>query len=427
MQSQTKRQRVAPPPLPRCEETTKNKVLECGQCGLSWNKSEATRSYLTIPCQGCHILCPVCFSSVMAAKGAMHFYTCPCCQGEAESKEKHTHWHVHSPQQTRRKGGERQKVEMHRLSPPDPTLNPVLYHHSNNIMNSKCKSVDADNHFTLSLSRSTTSKGDKKKILHAISIPLPTKNIDSTISDDNRKKLIVFFQLLHPVLVLSSKQAFQDKYDFISSDSESGKTLFDAASVDDTCLFQCIYSLATGSLPPSGAEIEALQSTARKNMLVQIFGIAEMIRSHCTWKGRSILKDFVGQQLMINCAPQALYRILNQLGVSNSNETVRVNTIKDSKSKILAGYPLAGKKYDLFLILFDNLGFRVRGGKNLKVGYDQYTAIELVNIPKATLIDWGIYPNKEKNTKGKFNFSKFCLNRIFYVSLWRMKNSSICY
>ena len=82
-----------------------------------------------------------------------------------------------------------------------------------------------------------------------------------------------------------------------------------------------------------------------------------MICSQCIWKGRNILKDFVGQQLMINCASNSLYKILNQIGVSNSNKTVRIRTIKDSRTKILAGYPLEGKKYDLFLNLFDNLDF----------------------------------------------------------------------
>ena len=97
------------------------------------------------------------------------------------------------------------------------------------------------------------------------------------------------------------------------------------------------------------------ESTQRKKLLVQIIGIVEMIRSQCVWKRRSILKDIVGQQLMVNCSSQALYQMLNQLGISNSNETVRIDAIKDSKNKILAGYPLKGKRYDLFLILFDNL------------------------------------------------------------------------
>ena len=123
------------------------------------------------------------------------------------------------------------------------------------------------------------------------------------------------------------------------------------------------------------------------------------------------MKEFISQQLMVNCAPHALYRVLNQIGVSNSNETVRVDAINDSKNKILAGYPLEGKKYDLFLILFDNLGFRIRGGKTLKVGYEQYTALELVNIPKESLVKWGVYPDKKENKAGKY----FKLNYDFFI------------
>ena len=174
----------------------------------------------------------------------MHFYTCRCCHEGKSIKEKHTHWDVCLPQKTPHHGGDRKKVETHSLLPPDPTLNPALHHHSNNIMN-RSKNADGDI-LTLSFLRTTSSKKDGKASLQAIFIPLPMTNIDSTISNNDMKKLTFLFQLLHPLLVLPSKQRFQHKYKCFSSDSESGKTLFEAASVDNTCLFQCIYSLATG-------------------------------------------------------------------------------------------------------------------------------------------------------------------------------------
>ena len=105
----------------------------------------------------------------------------------------------------------RQKVKTHSLSPPDPTLNPVLHHHTNTIMNKRRD--DKDDKFALSLTRTTTEKG--KATLHTISFKLSSKNADATISNNNRKKLVRFFQLLHPVLVLSSKQMFQHWYECI--------------------------------------------------------------------------------------------------------------------------------------------------------------------------------------------------------------------
>ena len=346
----------------------------------------------------------------------MHYYKCPGCKDSNKGKNtnnKYCHWDVHSPQKTR-SGGMRMQHETHHLTPPDPIFNPVLYHHMKTIMENN---TDPTNHFTLSLTRTrATTDGERNAAakLHTFSLPLSTNNLDATVTIDEKEKLITLFQLLHPVLVLSSKKAFDHRYNSLSSHIGSGSMLFDAAGADDTCLFQCMYSLSTGKYPPSLSEIETMESTQRKNLLVQIFCIAELVRSQCVWKGRSILKNFVGQQLMVNCAPQALYRILNQLGVSNSNETVRIDAIKDSKKKILAGYPLDGKKYDLFLILFDNLGFRVRGGKNLKVGFEQYTALELVNIPKEKLVDWGVYPNKEKNLPGKYKIKSSYFFMFYY-------------
>ena len=355
----TKRQGVHPPS--KRQALNKNEVVVCGDCAMTWRKDDKVRTYFVLPCQHQHQLCPLCFSSFMSVKGSMHYYNCPCCEGE-DRKEKHTHWDVFSPQERKtRRGVElRQHRATHSLKPPDPNLNPVLCHHVKTIMNER-RDEEPD-FFTLNLTRTKKNK-EGKATLHALSFPIPTKNLDATICNAIRKKMIAFFQLLHPVLVSSSKKIFQNQYECVSSDSESGKTLFDAASLDQTCLFQCIYALSTGRSPPSASEIASFRSTQRKNLVVQIFAIAEMIRSQCVLKGRSILKDFVGQQLMINCASQSLYRILNQLGISSSNETIRVDAIKDCKSKILAGYPLKGKKYDLFLILFDNLGFRVRGGK----------------------------------------------------------------
>ena len=65
--------------------------------------------------------------------------------------------------------------------------------------------------------------------------------------------------------------------------------------------------------------------------------------------------------------------------------------------------------------------------ENLKVGYEQYTAIELVNIPKETLIDWGVYPNKENNTQGKFNFSSLNISNTQRKLLYLNNITSFCY
>ena len=82
----------------------------------------------------------------------------------------------------------------------------------------------------------------------------------------------------------------------------------------------------------------------------------------------------------------------------------------------MKGYPLEGKKYDLFLILFHNLGFRVHGGKNNKIGYEQYTALEIVNVPKELLIEWGVCPNKAENKAGNFKLKIIVTTKEFILT-----------
>lgn len=344
----------------------------------------------------------------MASKGSMHFFHCPACCNKSANNDKNeqqkmVQWDVFTPQRNTRSGGLRLMATTHSIAEPDPTLQPIIHHHASSIMNAK-KGGTA----TLSMSTIKTDK-EGNDILQALSLLMDTSNTDLRISKKSKEIMVAIFQLLHPILVTSSKQEFCRKYNDFSSFDDEEERLFQVAKLDDTCLYQCMFALATGKLPPSASEISELKSTIKKKICIQVFAIAEMIRSQSASlkkeegkKGeKGFLREYIGKQLLVNCAPQALYRILNQIGISTSNETVRIEAINDCKNKILTGYSVEGKKYDMFLILFDNLGFRVRGGKNNKIGYEQYTALEIVNISKEALTEWGVYPNKEKGTLGK--------------------------
>ena len=226
-----------------------------------------------------------------------------------------------------------------------------------------------------------------------------------TLNKNEKEGLIKIFQFLHPILVPSSLLTFNKvncrSVGSAGDTAEHCDKLFEMAASDNSCLFDCLFALTTGkSANTFSNRVPGGLNLKQKKKMIESFAIADLVRNHSDQNGRGALKDFVGKQLMVNSAPQALYRILNYIGVSTSNEMVRVDAIKDCKEKILDGYSFEGKKYDLFLILFDNLGFRIRKGKTSKVGYEQYTAIEIVNVPKIQLIEWGIYPNKEKNIPG---------------------------
>ena len=73
-----------------------------------------------------------------------------------------------------------------------------------------------------------------------------------------------------------------------------------------------------------------------------IFAACDMIRNARDRK-RSALKDFMAKQLLVHAAPQALYRILNKLGISTCNETVRLDSIVKERENFSSGFLLLEK------------------------------------------------------------------------------------
>lgn len=115
-----------------------------------------------------------------------------------------TAWKVFAPEHTRN-GGTRQKVETHVLTKPDLNLQPVLHHHSNNIMNPK-KNKSAKRDIILSLSTSNADK-EGNESLQAISLEIDSENIESTIDDKNKKNLSQFFNSCTSSLCLHQKKS----------------------------------------------------------------------------------------------------------------------------------------------------------------------------------------------------------------------------
>ena len=116
----------------------------------------------------------------------------------------------------------------------------------------------------------TKKNKEGNKALQAISVQINKEHIGTTINKKDKKKIITIFQLLHPILVATSKKEFQQKY-----------FLFETATLDTTCLFYyCLYALSTGKIPPSTLDVSQFKSTQKKNILVQFFA-----QSMCaSWK-----------------------------------------------------------------------------------------------------------------------------------------------
>ena len=117
----------------------------------------------------------------------------------------------------------------------------------------------------------------------------------------------------------------------------------------------------------------------------------------------------VGRQL-IACAgvSEGLWKTLTKLGIAPGIEQERICSIKVVHDEIMKGLP-AGDPHDLWLLLFDNVGFR------MQKGYEQYTAMQWVRVSKEILVSWGIYP-KDGQSMDDFAFPNHKDEGMQYMS-----------
>ena len=357
----------------------------CSSCSTSWEKHDRNMTSFLLPCAEEHHLCPGCFSKVIAEKGCNFYFFCPCCKQSSSSNAKLSSWKVKYPTSTA-SNRVRQQIQHHQISEPDRENFPIQHHYNSFLKNDPFASKKG--YLTLSIV-------DKKRdILKVISSELftDTKEAEEQ-SEEEKSKLETIFSLFNPILV----QASRDQFYIAAPSNQSYPSLHDIAMSDKTLLYRCLYALATGRKKNQHA---TAASAASHNLSSLIFACSDMLR-HAKDRNQSPLKEFMGKQLLVNGAPQALYKTLNRLGISTCNETVRLDSKLKMNNQFSTGFLFSQKKFNLFMVLYDNVGFRRRGGKKGGVGYDQYTALQIIDIEKEHLIKWGVYPDRQAVERGR--------------------------
>lgn len=336
----------------------------------------------------------------MASKGSMHYFNCAC--GDKSPLRK---WTITFPNPS----STRRLKETHCLPAVNRDKHPVLYLHQQHFENPNDEDQDKA---ILSLTTTSRLQNNPSSVI-TVSAELNIKKVDQT-NNQERKNLSNIFMLLHPILVQPSRNDLSIALKAEDQDFwvDGTNNLFDLAKEDKTILFQCMYGLMTGLSesplqPAIGTIMDADGSDNRQNApnnmkdtLSAVFTVTELIRHANPYYGRrnkqrALLKEYISKQLTVNGAPNALYTIFNRLGISHCSNLVRTEAVRSFNKQLEKGYSFANKKYDLFFILFDNLGFRVRGSG--RVGYDQYTALQIINVKKEKLIEWGVYPKAGEN------------------------------
>ena len=237
------------------------------------------------------------------------------------------------------------------------------------------------------LSLSTPKVQAEGQNIISVEIPLYTP-MDDTCSEQTLKKMELIFHYLHSRLLHQSdeenhERGRRNERDFGLCGPVADRSIKDIVYDDTSILHRCIHMLATGEFLDSPYE-GALWDNQRS----LTFAASDIIRNASTKSSRGTLKTIVGRQLVAMRAAQSLFKILNKFGVAPSHQHHRLKSIKQGEELMRFGVRDTDP-HDLHLLLYDNIGFR-RGGRN--VGWEQFTAMQVVRIPKKRLQEWGIYP-----------------------------------
>ena len=168
--------------------------------------------------------------------------------------------------------------------------------------------------------------------------------------------------------------------------TEGGKNIDDIVDSDTSILFRCMYALATG-----GTLKNSFIGNLGNNERASAFAATDIIRNLATKTNKGVLKSLMTFMLQTHSISHALNKILNKFGVCPSHQSVRIKDIRSCDSALLNGMmDTQVDSHDLWLLLYDNIGFRICGSQP---GWLQYVAMQLLRIPKETLQKWDIYPD----------------------------------
>ena len=208
------------------------------------------------------------------------------------------------------------------------------------------------------------------------------KGIDESCSEEAKAKLEKIFQFLHTKLLSDFNHNLNGYEQFGAT--YGGHNLDEIVSSDTSTLFRCIYSLATGKIMS-----DSKTGVLWMNQKASAFAASDIIRNLATKRNSGALKTLLGHQLLAYTIPQALHKLLNKFGICPSHQYNRIIDICQGNDVLLRGIlDEMIDPHDLWLLLYDNIGFRRRGSQP---GWDQFIALQLVRITKYDLMRWGIY------------------------------------
>lgn len=342
--------------------------LHCCGCCRPLTKHSVFFDLIAGSLEGCHVICPLCYCNSHAARGSSRLH-CP-------AKSCNNIIIGHRSVQWGNEGRETSVDPPFMFQQPNPDLD------AHRLFSYEPRSIQ-DNNIVLSASFIATGNGGKRQ-LKSISAIVPTDTHCDEYDEILQKKLLAIARLLYHVFVYPPSQ-FNDMCQQISVDTI---TKFERFALSDySFLVNVFVALFTGKslhhMLPKG---ELSNPYQRSNYLAIYVGIELMRRSTSMTPG--ILQNVIQKHLSVHNVPVAVKASLCRLRICSSREKVRLEDIQEVKKQLVKGWDLAGKQYWMIFVMYDNLGFRIKGAR---AGYDQYINIIVHFVSPNELRRLGFY------------------------------------
>jgi len=260
------------------------------------------------------------------------------------------------------------EVETFAIEPPSIEKDPKQYHklmESEALKRSSILSITVPN-----------DKGEIATIAAVLDESTTPEEWDERTIDS----LLTIFRFLNPYLVHQNDPGGDSLTAYMNPDEE-----LHLDDRDCSVLHRCIHAFAAQEFIYK----EPSMSTKWRSRRAASFAATDIIRN-LKFGSQGRLRRFISRQMISNDASQGLWKILSKFCLVTDMKKERRNAIDTVHTELMQGLPNLDP-HDLWLLLYDNIGFKV------KKGYEQFTAMQWVRISKEKLTDWGLYP-KEGDT-----------------------------
>ena len=364
------------------------------KCGATVDLTNTT--HYKLQCN--HLLCPLCMNHLLTHHYHEPSIRCPGCNSSSNA------YKLIQISFTGRNNRRQIKEENITIPPPPPipsatcrplhrTFDPVRYYAN--------QSIDYQRkHMNISFS----FEGIDNKIM-TVTEDIP---LDPSIQMSDRQQTVIegFFQKLHtPVLHHDQREIKNITHD--SRCYSSSSKLYNMTKNDNTLLRRLMNALGVGRLlSDTRQEEEDNKGDTNYEKRSRLSLSCAMILRQASQLKSTLLHDACSEILRIFNVSTKAHKFLNDFGLCSSRQQLYLNEMKKVHTLLENGYgfKFEERKWDYFITVYDNVGFRVRGAK---CGYDQYIALQLLIISVERLKAAGFYqtdPSKPKIDRKRLNW-----------------------